>query len=83
MTPQQNEDTARQVQDFLDKGVVRKYPSPCAVPTTLAPKKDRKWRLCIDSREINRISIRYRFPIHRIYTLMDYLWGGCVDTFPK
>jgi hypothetical protein len=40
LTPQENEEVKRQVQDLLDKGLVRESLSPCVVPTVLIPKKD-------------------------------------------
>jgi hypothetical protein len=40
LTPQENEEVKRQVQDLLDKGLVRESLSPCAVPTVLSPNKD-------------------------------------------
>lgn len=63
MPPQQNVDIKKQVQELLDKGLVRKSLSPCVVPTILEPKKDGDWRLCTDLRDINKMTIRYRFPI--------------------
>lgn len=77
MTPKQNEEIKRQVQELLDKGLIRESLSPCVVPTVLAPKKDGDSRICIDSREINKITIRYRFSIPRMEDLMDYLGGAC------
>jgi hypothetical protein len=40
LTPQENEEVKRQVQELLDKGLVRESLSPCAAPTVLSPKKD-------------------------------------------
>jgi hypothetical protein len=76
LTPQENEEVKKQVQDLLDKGLVRESLSPCAVPTVLSPKKDGGWRMCTDSREINKITIRYKFPLPRMDDLMDCLSGA-------
>jgi hypothetical protein len=71
LTDQENEEVKRQVQDLLDKVLVRESLSACAVPTVLSPKKDGGWGMCIDSRAINKITIRYIFPLPRMDDLMD------------
>jgi hypothetical protein len=45
LTPEQNAEIARQIEDLLSKGLIRKSVSPCAVPAVLAPKKEGTWRL--------------------------------------
>ena len=47
--------------------------SPCVVPIVLAPKKEGTLRLCKDSRALNKITIRYKFPMPRIEILLDRL----------
>jgi hypothetical protein len=75
LMPQENQEVKKQVQELLDKGLVRESLSPCVIPTVLSPKKDGGWRMCTDSRAINKITIRYRFPLSRMDDLMDCLSG--------
>jgi hypothetical protein len=76
LTPRENEEVKNQFQELFNKVLVTEIISPCAVPTMLSPKKDGGWRMCIDSRDINKITIRYRFPLPRMDDLMDYLSGA-------
>ena len=73
MTLDQNAKVSRQINDLLSKGPIQKSLIPCVVPSVLAHKKVDKWRLCTNSRKINKITIIYRFPIPRIEDLLDQL----------
>ena len=76
LTPRENEEVKNQVQELLDKGLVREILSPCTVPTVLSPKKDGGWIMCTNSRAINKITIKYRFHFPRVDDLMDFLSGA-------
>ena len=78
LNPTQSAELQRQVEDLLRRGLIRESHSRCAVPALLAPKKDGTWRLCVDCRAINRITVRYCFPIPRIDDLLDQFSGAAI-----
>jgi hypothetical protein len=75
LAPRKNEEVKKQVQDLMDKGLIREILSPCTIPTMLSPKKDDGWKMCTNSRDINKITIRYIFTLPRMDDLMDCLSG--------
>ncbi|KAL8120285.1 hypothetical protein AgCh_017446 [Apium graveolens] len=75
MAPAEIKELANQLQELLDKGVIRPSTSPWGVPI-LFVKKDGSMRLCIDYCELNKMTIKNRYPLPRIDDLFDQLKGA-------
>ena len=67
-----------QIQGLLDKGFIRPNTSPWGAPVLFSKKKDKTLRLCIDYRQLNRVTIKNRYPLPRIDDLFDQLRGARV-----
>ncbi|KAJ9561679.1 LOW QUALITY PROTEIN: hypothetical protein OSB04_006839 [Centaurea solstitialis] len=76
LAPSEMQELSSQLQELLDKGFIRPSSSPWGAPVLFVKKKDGSFRMCIDYRELNNITIKNRYPLPRIDDLFDQLQGA-------
>ncbi|KAJ9536729.1 hypothetical protein OSB04_un000114 [Centaurea solstitialis] len=76
LAPSEMQELSNQLQELLDKGFIRPSSSPWGAPVLFVKKKDGSFRMCIDYRELNKITIKNRYPLPRIDDLFDQLQGA-------
>ncbi|XP_074291100.1 uncharacterized protein LOC141617866 [Silene latifolia] len=77
MAPSELKELRIQLDDLIEKGFIRPSASPWGSPVLFVKKKDGSMRLCIDYRELNRVTVKNKYPLPRIDDLFDQL-RGCV-----
>ena len=78
MAPVELQELIVQLQKLLDNGFIRPSTSPWGAPVLFAKKKEKTLRLCIDYRQLNRVTVKNRYPLLRIDDLFDQLRGAQV-----
>ncbi|KAJ9504606.1 hypothetical protein QJQ45_013652, partial [Haematococcus lacustris] len=76
MSQEEHAELKKQVQDLLAKGMIEPSSSPFAAPILFVKKKSGELRMCLDYRQLNKITIRDQYPLPRIDDLFDKL-SGC------
>ena len=76
MAPVELQELRVQLQELLDKGFIRPSTSPWGAPVLFAKKKDKTLRSCIDYKQLNRVTVKNRYPLPRTDDLFDQLRGA-------
>jgi len=78
MAPTKLAKLKKEIEDLLEKKFIRPSASPWGAPVLLVKKKDGSSRLCIDYRQLNKLTIKNKYPLPRIDDLLDQLRGAGV-----
>ncbi|GJT50296.1 putative reverse transcriptase domain-containing protein [Tanacetum coccineum] len=73
LAPSEMKELSVQLQELLEKGFIHSSSSPWGAPVLFMKKKDGSFRMCIDYRELNKLTIKNRYPLSRIDVLFDQL----------
>nr|GEW10780.1 hypothetical protein [Tanacetum cinerariifolium] len=78
LAPSEMKELAEKLQDLSEKGFIRPSSSPWGAPMQFVKKKDGSFRMCIDYRELNKLTVKNRYPLLRIDDLFNQLQGSSV-----
>ncbi|GJR67227.1 putative reverse transcriptase domain-containing protein [Tanacetum coccineum] len=78
LAPSEMKELLEQLKELSDKGFIRPSSSPWGAPVLFVKKKDGSFRMCIDYRELNKLTVKNRYPLPRIDNLFDQLQGSSV-----
>ena len=78
MAPTELKELKVQLQELLDKGFIRPSVSPWGAPVLFVKKKDGTLRMCIDYRQINKVTMKNKYPLPRIEDLIYQFKGAGV-----
>ncbi|GKF02331.1 putative reverse transcriptase domain-containing protein, partial [Tanacetum coccineum] len=78
LAPAKLQELSTQLQELSDRGFIRYSSSPWGAPVLFVKKKDGSFRMCINYRELNRLTVKNRYPLLRIDDLFDQLQGSRV-----
>ncbi|GJW71318.1 putative reverse transcriptase domain-containing protein [Tanacetum coccineum] len=81
LAPSEMQELSDQLQELADRGFIRPSTSPWGAPVLFVKKKDGSFRMCIDYWELNKLTIKNRYPLPRIDDLFDQLQGS--STYSK
>ncbi|GJY79221.1 putative reverse transcriptase domain-containing protein [Tanacetum coccineum] len=73
LAPSEMQELSDQLQELADRGFIRPSTSPWGAPVLFVKKKDGSFRMCIDYRELNKLTVKNRYPLPRIDDLFDQL----------
>ncbi|GJU46602.1 reverse transcriptase domain-containing protein [Tanacetum coccineum] len=81
LAPSEMQELSDQLQELADRGFIRPSTSPWGAPILFVKKKDGSFRMCIDYRQLNKLTVKNRYPLPRIDDLFDQLQGS--STYSK
>nr|GEV55810.1 putative reverse transcriptase domain-containing protein [Tanacetum cinerariifolium] len=78
LAPFEIKELSDQLQELFDKGFIRPSSLPWGAPVLFVKKKDGSFRMCIDYQELNKLTVKNRYPLSRIDDLFDQLQGSSI-----